>query len=407
MPLSTGASAPAVAVDGRGDVVVAWTREVRDSVRVRVAVRRAGSARFAVRTLVDARRLAVRGLTVALDRRGRATVAWVDQPNTRGLLHGHKTVRAAWVTVARGRWSAVQAVGRSSPFAHAWPRLAAAADGTVALTWNAGVRAAPGVAVAFRSGRLGRRFGDVHAVPTGRSYLMDPVLLADSSGGWWLGGVRDCDRDTSRGVVYRAGVRTRRFSPGVVVAPAPARSLSVALDARGVPVFAWLTGACSTTEILAGRPMGAAWLGRRASAASPLGGPASTGLVLAGAVSGADASWYDYQGTPPGTVLQTVRIGADGTHGSAVAPEGGWAAIAADGHGDQLVRQASSPMAAIGALGARPAGSATVAPAPFSAVGFPWTAGTAGAGDGRALAALAPSSVATSTPALIAAVWRP
>ena len=102
---------PALAVGGGGRVVVGWVddggagRGVRHPVvAVRVSVRRADGS-FETRTLARRRDLAARGLTVAVDRRGEVTVAWID-----ALPHGHRTVRAAYRTLD-GHWSAVQAIG--------------------------------------------------------------------------------------------------------------------------------------------------------------------------------------------------------------------------------------------------------------------------------------------------------
>lgn len=399
VPGSTGASAPVVAVDGRGDVAVAWTSGTRTSVAVRVAMRRAGSARWGSKTLTERRGWIVRGLTLVLDRRGRATVAWVDQPRP----SGHRTVRAASRTAA-GRWSAVQAVGRSSSFLNAQPRLAAAADGSVVLAFNAGVRAAPGVAVAWRTAT--GRFGAIGAVP-GRRMLTEPVLRVDGGGRVLLAGTRDCDRRSSAGVLHTATVRGRRFGAARVVAPAPARHVQMVLDGGGTPVFAWLRGMCSTTEDLTGIPAAATLRGRSATAPVTLDRAPAFGLVLAGARGGGTASWVTYPATQPGPLLLGAAIAADGTAAPAAGPPEAWVPVASDASGDQLVRQVPDPEAPTGAFGARPGGAVAVAAAPVRAAGFPWTASAAGAADGRALAALAPSDVGVSRPALVTAVWRP
>ena len=175
VPQSAEAMWPAAAVNARGDVAVAWIHEGRSqghaTLRVRAAIRPAGAARFSVRTLVARRDLAARGTAVALDARGELTVAWIEQASDNGRTHGRKTVRAAYRTPG-GRWSRVQAIGRSSAFNFATPRLAATADGTVVLTYNAHTNAAPGVAAAWRS--RGRPFGSPQSVPTDGQYLFDP-----------------------------------------------------------------------------------------------------------------------------------------------------------------------------------------------------------------------------------------
>ncbi|HEV8152185.1 MAG TPA: hypothetical protein VGP78_04590 [Solirubrobacteraceae bacterium] len=209
VPLSTDAMWPAATVDGRGDLAVAWIQESRSgghaTVRVRAAFRAAGATRFSVRTLVAGRDLAARGAAVALDGRGELTVAWIEQASDNGRTHGHKTVRAAFRTPT-GRWSPTQAVGRSSAFNYAAPRLAATPGGTVVLTYNARVAAAPGVAAAWRS--RGHRFGAIQAVPTGHGYLLDPTLAYDPAGRAFLTGTQGCDSRQSSAVLFtgRPGV---------------------------------------------------------------------------------------------------------------------------------------------------------------------------------------------------------
>jgi hypothetical protein len=149
VPLSAGGLWSTAAVDARGDIAVAWIQEGRShghaTVRVRAAFRAPGATRFSVRTLVARRDLAARGTAVALDRRGELTVAWIEQASDAGRLHGPKVVRAAYRTLD-GRWSGAQAVGRSSAFNYATPRLAATPDGAVALTYNTRSGSSPGVA---------------------------------------------------------------------------------------------------------------------------------------------------------------------------------------------------------------------------------------------------------------------
>lgn len=399
IPGTAGASQPVLAVDGRGDVALASTAGTRTTTDVRVAVRRAGTATFSRRTVFHVGNTLIRGLTLTMDRRGRVTVAWIDQPR-RG---GHRTVRAVWRS-ASGRWSDVQSIGRSSSFLYALPRLVAAPDGTVVLTYNAGVRAAPGVGAAWRD--ASGRFGALQAV-AGRKVLMEPVLRADAAGRILLAGTRDCDRSSSAGVVHTATARGRRFGTARIVAPAPARRMQLVLDGHGTPVASWLSGMCSTTEDLAGTPRAAVLRGTSPTAPVRLDAAAGINLVLAGAARGAEASWTTYPADRPGPLLLAARIAADGSAAPAAPPADAWVPVASDGAGDQLVRKADSLDTAVDALGARAAGATAITAAPFSAVGFPWTATGAGAGDGRALAAFAPSDVGASRPSLRVAVWRP
>jgi hypothetical protein len=406
---STGASSPVVAVNGRGDVAAAWLREVEHGsgrtrtaqVAVRAAVRRAGATAFSTRTLLSARERAVQGVAVTIDRRGEATVAWIDQPVSAGTLHGHRTVRAAFRT-ARGAWSPVQAVGRSSAFFYAHPRLAAAPDGSVVLTYNAGVKAAPGVAAAWRS--RGHRFGSVRAVPTDRGYLMAPSLLVDRRGVAHLAGTAGCDRGGSTGRLYTATSRTRRFGRGRTIAPAPAKDVRLSLTGPGTGLVAWRRANCSTTEDLPGAPAAAVLRADAPGATVALGADPATDLTLAGR----DVSWAAQPLTSPVALLQTTTVGEDGTAAPATSPPGGWVPVAADALGDAVLRQAPVAGAgAVNAVAARAAGSDRLEPAAVQAAGWPWSAGTAGAPDGGALAVLASVPLSSPAPALEASVWRP
>ena len=221
---------PAAAVNARGDVAVAWIQDGRSqghaTLRVRAAVRRAGADRFSVRTLVARRDLAARGTAVALDPRGELTVAWIEQASDNGLTHGRKTVRAAYRTPG-GRWSRLQAVGRSRAFNFATPRLAARDDGTVALTYNSHTSAAPGVAAAWRS--RGRPFGTLQSIPTDGQYLFSPTLAVDPAGRVFLTGTRGCNELRSDVVVIAAPPWRHRFTRRTTVTTAPSKSVRMAV----------------------------------------------------------------------------------------------------------------------------------------------------------------------------------
>jgi hypothetical protein len=95
---------PALAVGGGGRAAVGWVddggagRRVRHpAVAVRVSFRRADGT-FETRTLSRRRDLAARGLTIAVDRRGEVTVAWID-----ARPRGPGTVRAAYRTTPADR----------------------------------------------------------------------------------------------------------------------------------------------------------------------------------------------------------------------------------------------------------------------------------------------------------------
>jgi hypothetical protein len=361
---SAAPSSTALAVNASGDLALAWVQERAGTSAVRVFVRRNGrSAR--VRTVLRARHRAVQGLTVVLDGRGELTVAWVDQTQRSGLRAGPITIRAATRTPG-GRWSGVQAVSRSSAYVYAQPRLAAALNGTVALTFNAGVRAAPGVAVAWRS--RGHRFGRVHAVAgTGRGYLQEPTLTFDRRGRAYLAGIAGCDDPQSTGVLLTTRPGGRTFGAPRSLGGPPATHLRLVVAASGRAVASWLGAPCSTSEDLSGLVLARVLRDGALSDPVLLDGLPSRELTLTGATAGAaDAAWTDYAaGAPDGRVL-TTRIGADGTASPATAPADGWVATAGTRPGARIVeRLRPAGMGLADAVGARGGDTAVVEPAPL------------------------------------------
>jgi hypothetical protein len=387
--VTEGAGAPVLAVDGRGDLGAAWVDDPGDVRRVRhplVTVRASVSRHggFATHTLLRRHDIAVQGLAVVLDRRGELTVAWIDERNDAGLLHGHKTVRAAYRTPS-GAWSAVQTVGMSSAFSYAVPRLAAAPDGHVLLTYVAGVRRAPGVGVAWR--RPGRPFGALAGV--GRRGLFDPTPAFDPDGRAYLSAITPCEESSSRGVLRTTAAGGHRFGPQRTIAPALATELRLQITGSRTAVAAWVRAGCSRSETLSGPIMAAAVHNDVAAPAQVLDPQPGRELVLAGAANGgADASWTAFPASAPaGTVLVAPILGG-GTFGMPAAPTDGWTAVAADAAGDQVVAPRNpGGSTAPERVGARAAGTESVQTAPLPG---PARYAAAGSGpDGRALAAAA------------------
>ena len=367
----------AVAVDAHGDAGVVWVAMQATPLKlgaVRVAVRRGRAGTWSAHMLRSARGLDVGGVALVVASSGEVTVAWIDQVDG-----GHRTVWAAYRTPA-GRWSGVQAVGLASPLHYAYPRLAVASDGTVALVYNAGIRAAPGMAVAWR--RQGHVFGPIAAVPGGQ--LSEATLAFDSSRRAFLAGTALCDNESqSHGVVLTAASSTHRFGQPRSITPRPATEVRFALTGAGRGIAAWLGGGCSTSELLGGS-VGA----RRVTTTNV--GPITTvapgeanDLEEIGAPAGVDLSFTGFTGSSGAVLL--ARVSADGTTQPPRVPADGWMPIAADAAGDQALQTAvAQNFGPNRALAARAANSATVEPSPLTGPSY-WIA--AGSPNGRGLIA--------------------
>ena len=383
----------ALAGDARGDAAVAWIVNHPDRhavTAVRVAIRRGRSGVWSAHLLRSARDLAAGGIALAMAPSGEVTVAWIEQPNG-----GHRTVRAAYRTPT-GRWSTVQAVGYAAPFAFAYPRLAVAAEGTVALVYNAGVRAAPGMAAAWR--RPGRPFGRIAAVPGGR--LSEPTLAFDAAGTAFLVGTALCDNEEqSQGVVQTALASSHRFGVRRTITPHPATELRFVLTGVGRGLASWIDAGCSTTELLGGsvsaRRVGLSDAGPVAAVAPAY----ENDLRMVAAPGGADLTWTGYAGDPAG-VLFLAHVSTDGTGERPHLPADGWMPIGADAAGDQVLQTAvvqngGEPRA----IAARAAASTTVDLSPLAGPAY-WIA--AGSATGRTLIV-----ATTLVGALRVATWTP
>jgi len=406
VPHSAGAMWPAAAVNARGDVAVSWIQEGRShghaTVRVLAAFRAGDGTRFSLRTLVDARDLAARGATVALDARGELTVAWIEQASDAGRWHGHKTVRAAYRSPS-GRWSFVRAVGRSAAFNYASPRLAATNTGTVVLTYNGFTSRTSGVVAAWRS--RGRPFGSVQFVPVGHDHLLDPTLAVDPRGTAYLTGTLGCTGSAAKVIVAVAPSQRRRFTRRITVDAAPGKVVRMAVMGPETVAMAWLNGRCNTTEDTGGVPRATTLRDGAAAPPVDLGSSAGTGLIVSPALTGAEVSFTTWPSTAPNGTLAVSAVSADGRIEAPRGPVDGWIALAGDPAGDQVVGRPEPAGGVTTPLAARAAG--VLESAPVAAVGFPWTGSALAAHDGRALAALSFSPLSSMTPSLMIALWRP
>jgi len=392
VPVPGSASWPAIAVNGGGQVALAWADEpmgARRSFVLRAAVGRPAAGGLKTHTLLRATDRRVADVTVTVDRFGEVSVAWVEQPFAGGRAKGSSSVRAAYRTRA-GRWSRVQLVGRSSAFINVAPRVGSAPDGTVALSYYSGTAQPRRMALAWRA--AGRPFTAARSL--GGDFLTDPTLLFDA-GTMYLAGTSRCD-GRSQAVLYRAAPTRRRQPDAFVVGGPPVRRVGLGLTGDGAAVVAWIAGGCSGEDTF-GLPTGAAVKGTKVGSAQRLDASPASDLIVAGS----DVSWV----TSSNKVL-TTRLIAGKPAPAAQAPRDGWVPVAVDASGDQLVRQVNPASAIRDPAAAMPAGAGSLLAAPLPLSGWPWNAGTAGAPLGQGLAMFTVSTI-NGAPALVASSWRP
>jgi hypothetical protein len=101
---------PRIAMNARGDAIVVWDVQVPTGCLLRATFRPAGGAWGAPRTVPDGHEYCRGSHTVAIDQRGNAIVAWVAMQGSTMLV---KTAGRG----AKGRWSAQPVIGRASAVA--------------------------------------------------------------------------------------------------------------------------------------------------------------------------------------------------------------------------------------------------------------------------------------------------
>lgn len=392
---STFVHGVSTAVNARGDAAVAWLVDPwvpsaqPGALQVRVAYRRGWGGGFFTRTVARRNGFTGRGPSVVLDARGELTVTWLDQAITRT---GPNTVRATSRTPA-GRWSSVQAIGRTASTAYAFPTVAAAPNGAVLLTYNSPSQATSGAAAVWRS--PGHRFGPVHALPTGKGGLLQqPTTLFDTDGRAYVAGILDCGSRRAHGVLLRTLPLSRHFRPMRTVAPSPSGQLQLVLTGSGRGALAWRRVACSTNEFLTGPIYAARVFNASAGKPTVLDPQSADGPVLSGApAGGADVSWNAFP-PPNGAAITTSRLDRAGAWTAPNSPAAGWIALTADATGNQVVIK-PPPLNYLKAdeTGAR-ARTGLVEPAPIA------PSYRAGATDGTGLI------IAGGTP-LVVSTWRP
>jgi hypothetical protein len=158
----------------------------------------AANGHLVTRRLWSSRDAVVDGLSVAMDRRGETTVAWVSHTRRAQATPGATgTARAAYGQLT-GSWAPTRVVGRGS----AEPRLAVASDREVLLSW-----VGHDVTVAWRA--PGHRFGAPQKVGGLHPHPGPPAALRADRGD---PGVRRArHRVPGRGM--RGGRRQRKAAP--------------------------------------------------------------------------------------------------------------------------------------------------------------------------------------------------
>jgi hypothetical protein len=225
---------PSIAMNARGDAIVAWDEQVPTGCVLRAAFRSAGGAWGAPRTVPDGHEFCRGHHTVAIDKRGDAIVAWVAMRGSAFL------VRTAWRDID-GRWSAQPVIGRASAIAEPMepPRVGMDARGDAMVVWVDPARVLGGRRTMWaRFRRVGRGWGAAERIAdvtyeSSSSFAMD--ARGDAVVVW----------EDKRGIEVALHPAGRRWqTPHTVVGRKRAEVAFeerpiVALDARGDGVVAW------------------------------------------------------------------------------------------------------------------------------------------------------------------------
>jgi hypothetical protein len=121
---------PRIAMNSRGDAIVAWDVQVPTGCLIRAAFRSAGGAWGAPRTVPDGHEYCRGRHGVAIDERANAIVAWV-------AMRGSTMLVETAERDAKGRWSAQPVIGRASAVAEppGAPQVGMDARGDAIVVW--------------------------------------------------------------------------------------------------------------------------------------------------------------------------------------------------------------------------------------------------------------------------------
>ena len=244
-------------------------------------------------------------------------LAWIDRPGG-----GHDTVRAAYRTPA-GRWSAIRADGRTTPFVYAYPRL---------RRRDRRPRLQRGHA---RCRRRGRRLADpgprVRCAERGsRRTSLRADARDDADGAATLVATARCDDESqSHGLLLAAPAAKHGVGKPLAITPRPATEVRLVPTGPRTVVASWPASDWRTSELLNG-PVEAERISRSGATSTvdvPAGLDDDLGRIAA--QGGAELVWETYTTGAPRIASGVARVGASGT---VIEPAAGAPGIASGSH---------------------------------------------------------------------------
>lgn len=234
LPDSTGVGAlPRAAMGLNGTVAVAFERQ-----GVRVAVRR-DTGQIAPTTLVSSANRAVSSPAVAISGRGDILVVWVQARSSRLPLLAPYRVRAVTYVPKRG-WGKPRTLGQTPYFESARPQVSTNARGDAAIAWRCsgnGPLGAQTDTACVTVRRAGHRFGALRVLPqpAGTETVQDQQVAVGPKGGVHVAWT------SLPGPVVRYAYRqtSGRWDAARTLSGVPASRPRMAAAADGALVVAW------------------------------------------------------------------------------------------------------------------------------------------------------------------------
>lgn len=225
---------PRIAMNPRGDAIVAWDVQVPTGCLARAAFRPAGGTWGTPRTVPGGHESCRGSHKVAIDQRGNAIVAWVSMRGSTML------VRVAERGV-KGRWSAQPVIGRASAVAEppGAAKVGMDARGDVIVVWVDPALVLGGRRTMWsRIRRVGRRWGAKEHI-SDVTYESSPLLATNARGDatvvWEDKRGIEVASHPSGGVWQKPHTVSDRHSAEIAFEAAPV----IALGAQGDGMVAW------------------------------------------------------------------------------------------------------------------------------------------------------------------------